>query len=263
LAVRGGLPDWLYRAVPHERVSTVELAGLALGAIRDLLRTRLDTTFPRPTLVKLTETAGGNPFFALELASALQRQRVPVSPGEELPIPSNLDELVRERLDGLGPAALEVVHAVAALADPTVSLVESAIGDESDSGLSETISARILELDGERLRFTHPLLRSAVAARLTPSRRRSLHARLANIVQSTEERARHLALGTSGPDDDVASILEAAARAVHARGAPTAAAELAEHSLRLTTATHSDDALRRLPRPTCGVPEMRHERRTC
>jgi DNA-binding CsgD family transcriptional regulator len=65
-------------------------------------------------------------------------------------------------------------------------------------------------------------------------------------VQSTEERARHLALATLGPDDHVASTLESAARTVHVRGAPTAAAELAEQALRLTTHTSSEDAVRRL-----------------
>ena len=100
---------------------------------------------------------------------------------------------------------------MAALADPTVTLVETAVGARFDRGLAETLEARILELDGERLRFTHPLLGSAVVARQTPGRRRSLHARLAEIVPSTEERARHLALATARPDAGVASILEEAA----------------------------------------------------
>jgi DNA-binding CsgD family transcriptional regulator len=245
-AVRGGLPDWLSRSRLPERVLTVELRGLGIGPIRRLLRDRLDARFPRPTLVRLMETSGGNPLFVLELARALQRRGGTVSPGEELPIPTDLDELLLARIDRLGPAALDVARVVAALADPTVTLVESALGPETDAGLSETITARILELDGERIRFTHPLLRSAVAARQTPSSRRSLHARLADVVQSTEERARHLALATLGPDDHIASTLESAARAVHVRGAPTAAAELAEQSLRLTTPTSSEDALRRL-----------------
>ncbi len=245
-AIRGRPPDWLRRSVAAERLLTVELAGLGLGAVRDLLHGRLDATFPRPTLVKLRDAADGNPFFVLELGSALLRRGGAVGPGEELPIPADLDELVRARLDGLGSAAIDVAHAVAALADPTVSIVESAVSKDIEIGLSEAIIARILELDGERLRFTHPLLRSAIAARQTPSRRRSLHARLAGIVQSTEERARHLALATQGPNDDVAAILEAAAAAVHARGAPTAAAELAEQAVRLTSPTRPGDALRRL-----------------
>ncbi|MDQ3065778.1 MAG: hypothetical protein M3R12_01315 [Actinomycetota bacterium] len=124
--------------------------------------------------------------------------------------------------------------------------MESAVGRGSDAGLGETLAARVVELDGERLRFTHPLLGSAVAARQTPSRRRSLHARLAKIVPTSEERARHLALATVEPSREIASILEEAAQAAHARGAPATAAELAEQALRLTPATSPDDARRRL-----------------
>jgi DNA-binding CsgD family transcriptional regulator len=246
VAVRGDLPAWLRRAVPEERLRRVEVGGLSVGAMQELLRARLDATFPRPTLIKLWETSGGNAFFALELASALQRRGGTLAAGEELPIPSDLDELLHERLDGLSAAALEVARAVAAVADPTAPLVESAVGRRSDAGLAETLAARILELDGERLRFTHPLLGSAVAAGQTPSRRRSLHARLAEIVPTAEERARHLGLATAEPSREIASILEDAAQSAHARGAPATAAELAEEALRLTPATGPDDARRRL-----------------
>jgi DNA-binding CsgD family transcriptional regulator len=246
LAVRGAVPTWLRRAVPEERLRVVEVDGLSVGAIHELLHARLDATFPRPTLIRLWETSGGNPFFALELASALRRRGGTLAPGEELPIPSDLDELLRERLDGLRPAALEVARAVAALANPTVSLVESAVGRRSDGGLAETLAARVLELDGELLRFTHPLLGSAVVARQTPARRRSLHARLADIARTAEEQARHLALATAEPDRDVAATLEEAAQEAHARGAPAAAADLAEQALRLTLASSPDDARRRL-----------------
>jgi DNA-binding CsgD family transcriptional regulator len=224
LAVRGNVPPWLRRAVPEGRLRTVEVGGLSVGAMHELLRARLDATFPRPTLIKLWETSGGNPFFALELASALQRRGGTLALAEELPIPSDLDELLRERLDALSAQALDAAQAVAALADPTVSLVESAV--DSDAGLAETLAARIVEVDGERLRFTHPLLGSAVAVRQTPSRRRSLHARLAKIVPTDEERARHLALATEEPSHEIA--------------------ELAEHALRLTPLANAGDLRRRL-----------------
>ena len=246
LAVRDNVPAWLPRAVPDGRLRTVEIGSLSVGAIQELLRTRLDATFPRPTLIRLWQTSGGNPFFALELANALQRRGGMLAPGEELPIPSDLNELLHARLDGLSATALAVARAVAALADPIVPLVESALGSRADAGLAETLAARILELDGERLRFTHPLLGSAVTARQTPSRRRSLHARLAKIAPTAEERARHLALATTEPSPEVASILEDAARSAHARGAPATAAELAEQALRLTPDTSPHDTRQRL-----------------
>jgi len=92
LAVRGALPDWLRRAGPEERTRTVDVGGLSIGAVHQLLASGLETTFPRPTLIRLWETSRGNPLFALELATALERRGGTLALGEELPIPSNLDE---------------------------------------------------------------------------------------------------------------------------------------------------------------------------
>ena len=199
LAVRDDVPEWVRRAVPEDRLRTVRVGGLSLGATHELLRNRLGATFARPVLIKLWETAGGNPFFALELATALQRRGGTLAAGEDLPIPTGLDELLRVRLDGVGADALEVASTVAALAEPTVSLVESVVGAGYEAGLAEAVAAGILELDRERIRFTHPLLGSAVAVRLTPSRRHRLHARLAEAAPTVEERARHLALAAAEP----------------------------------------------------------------
>jgi DNA-binding CsgD family transcriptional regulator len=246
VTVRGDPPQWVRRVLPETWLATVEIGGLSVGAVHELLRVRLGATFSRPMLIRLWETSAGNPFFALELGEALQRRGGTLTPGEELPIPSDLGELLHARLDELSPAALATATAVAALADPTAVLVESAVGRRFDAGLTEALDAKIVELDGERLRFTHPLLGSAVAARQTPSRRRSLHARLATIVPTAEERARHLALATGEPDREIASILEEAALSAKARGAPATAAELAGQALRLTPATRPADARRRL-----------------
>ena len=123
--------------------------------------------------------------------------------------------------------------------------MEAAVGARFEAGLAEALQARILELDGESVSFTHPLLGTAVTTRQTPASRRSLHARLADIVPSAEERARHLALATSEPDGEVASILDEAARTAHVRGATATAAELAEQALRLTPASDTAGVHRR------------------
>ncbi len=246
LAVRGDVPAWLRRAIPEGRLQTVEICELSVGATYELLHAHLDLTLPRPTLIRLWETSRGNPFFALELARALRSRGGSVAPGEELPIPSDLGELLRGRLEALSAAALAVAESVAALADPTVSLMEAAGTSDAEAGLTETLARRILELDGERLRFTHPLLGSTIVAHQVPSRRRALHARLASIVPTSEERSRHLALSTTDPNREIAAALEEAARSARTRGAPAAAADLAEHALRLTPRTDQDDARRRL-----------------
>jgi DNA-binding CsgD family transcriptional regulator len=246
LTARDEAPLWLRSGAPEARLRTIELGPLSVGALNELLRTRVGVVLPRPILLRISETSGGNPFFALELASALRRRGGRVGPGEELPIPSNRQELVHERVDRLGAPGLEVARVVAALADPRVHLVEAAAGRQAETGLRDAIDARILEVDGERLRFTHPLLRSAVWSRVTPAQRRSLHARLAKVAPSTEERARHLALATDLPSSEIAALVEEAAESVHARGAAAAAAELAELAVRLTPADDVEDVRRRV-----------------
>jgi DNA-binding CsgD family transcriptional regulator len=245
LAVRGSAPDWLRRSVGDERLRVVDVGTLSLGATHELLRLRLDARLSRPTLIRIWETSRGNPFFALELAAALQRRGGTLAAGEDLPIPTSLDALLRERLDGLGAPALELAQVVAALAEPTVGLAESVVG-EFETGLGEALAARILEVDGERLRFDHPLLGPAVLERQTPSQRRALHARLAEVATTTEQRARHLGLATRDPSSEIAATLEDAAREAHARGALAAAAELAERALALTPATDRADAHQRV-----------------
>src|SRR5829696_3469642 len=54
-------------ALEPDRLTRVDVPPLTLGAVHHLLRTRLGLVLPRPTLRRLHETAGGNPFFALEL----------------------------------------------------------------------------------------------------------------------------------------------------------------------------------------------------
>jgi DNA-binding CsgD family transcriptional regulator/predicted negative regulator of RcsB-dependent stress response len=245
LTARGAAPAWLQKALPAERFQTIELAALSVGALHELLRSRVGTALPRPALLRIWEASGGNPFFALELASALERRGGRIDPGAELPIPANLEDLVHERLDRLGAAGLEVARVVAALASPTIGVVEVAAGRRAERGLSRALDARILEVDGDRLRFTHPLLRSGVSSRAAPAVWRSLHARLAMLVPGEEERARHLALATPEPSRAVAAVVEEAAESVHARGAAAAAAELAELAVRLTPVEDAADLRRR------------------
>jgi hypothetical protein len=90
-------------------------------------------------LIRLWETSAGNPFYALELAGALQRRGGTPAPDDPLPIPSTLDELLRERLESLASAAIDVALVVAAVAEPTADVVEAALGAAADTGLAEAL----------------------------------------------------------------------------------------------------------------------------
>ena len=65
-------------------------------------------------------------------------------------------------------------------------------------------------MDGGRITFTHPLMASAVYTFVSAPVRREIHRRIAEHVDDPEESARHLALSSSGPDEEVASSLDVA-----------------------------------------------------
>jgi DNA-binding CsgD family transcriptional regulator len=232
-------------ALPPEHVKRVEVGPLSLGATHRLLRRRLGRSFPRPTLVRVHELSGGNPFFALEVARALERTGAAPAAGEPFPVPDTLDALVRHRLQALPEESGPVLLAAAALAEPTRPLLASAYPDAA-AALEPALRAGVVALAGERVRFTHPLLGSVLYEHASPFERRSAHRRLASLVDDPVERARHLALAAEGPDFLVARRLDEAAAAARFRGAPIAAAELRELAVRATPSEDADDRRNRL-----------------
>lgn len=230
----------LRAALSPSPVAELALGPLSLGAIHALLRSRLDYSPSRPLLRHIQDASGGNPFFALELGRALQRRGDRLDPGEPLPVPDDLTRLLEQRLDDLPEATREALVAAAALPRPTVRLVA-----ESPAALEPAVAAQVIQLEGDRIRFGHPLLASVLYGGVSEARRRELHRRLAEAVGSSEERARHLALAATGPDEQVAAILEGAAEEAGSRGASEAAADLWEQAARLTPSGFREDAARR------------------
>jgi DNA-binding CsgD family transcriptional regulator/tetratricopeptide (TPR) repeat protein len=236
------VPLELDRPPASERLERLPMPPLSLGAVQHLLQDRLGFLPPRPALRRLHDLSGGNPFFALELARAYRAGMLQLEPGERLPVA--LEELVGARLDALSSGARRALGAAAAMAQPTLALVD-AVSGEGRGALDEAERAHIVRVRDGRVVFTHPLLASGAYAAMEPSVRRELHARAGTQVTDPEERARHLALAATGPDEVVASALEAAASRAEARGAPPAAAELYEWAVRVTPPGARRDVLRR------------------
>jgi DNA-binding CsgD family transcriptional regulator len=217
---------------------------LSLGALHELIRTRRShTKMTRPTLVRIHDASGGNPFFALELVHALDGREL--DPGEPLPVPTTLSELTAARFERLDPDTREVLLYVAALARPTRAAVIDAAGEPAIHALDAAAAAGVIEAQDSRLRFTHPLLASVHYGSASAEERARIHHRLAAVVTDVEERGRHLGAATTTPDADVAAALDEAAAAARARGAPAAAAELAEVALRLTPPDEGAELLSR------------------
>lgn len=241
------VPLALDRTLPDVGLERIVPGPLSLAALHHLLASRLGVPPPRPVLRRLARTSGGNPLFALELGRALGRGRSG-GPGEPLPVPGSLRELVASRLVALSDPAREAALAGAALARPTAAAVLRALGDRRDPerALEEAEEADVLVVRDGRVEFTHPLLASAVYGSVSAAARRRLHRRLAGIVADAEERARHLALTVTRPDAAIADELERAARGAALRGAPDAAAELFAAAVHLTPAGLDDARAARL-----------------
>jgi DNA-binding CsgD family transcriptional regulator len=222
----------------------IPVAPLSVGAIQRFLWSRLTLNLPRPTLVRVHEVSGGNPFFALEVGRALVEGTIRADDGLHVSLPDTLRGVVAKRLSSLPSQVRETLVAVAALAAPSIPL----LAPLARTAVEEVEFARqrgVLELDGDRIRFTHPLLAPVCYEDMPLYRRRWLHRRLADLDVDPEERARHLAIAATGPDEEIAAELDAAAAHARSRGAAQAAAELAERAIAVTSPEAVDRINRR------------------
>ena len=88
-AGEAGAPG-LEQALAADRVQRLPVGPLSIGALHSVLRDRLGRSFARQTLLRIHDRSGGNPFFALELARALEAD---VDRLEPLPVPETLEEV--------------------------------------------------------------------------------------------------------------------------------------------------------------------------
>ena len=105
------------------------------------------------------------------------------------------------------------------MASPTVELVSSATISDDDrlvELLENAESNGIIAIDGNRIHFAHPLLARGVYTEAAPGRRRTMHRRLADIVDEPELRARHLALAATSGDEVTLRALDTAAESARA-----------------------------------------------
>ncbi|WP_101952472.1 LuxR family transcriptional regulator [Mycobacterium sp. 3519A] len=244
----GASTAWLQLPRP-DAVSRVRLHPLGIHDLHAAVSKRLRRSFSRPTMGRIHAESGGNPFYAIELARAIAER----TPGVDT-LPSTLADVVQTRLSGLDSDVHDALLAASCLASPTVELVSSAtIKDDNRliDLLESAESKGIITIDGNRIQFTHPLLARGVYTEAAPARRRTMHRRLAEIVDEPELRARHLALAATRGDHVTLDALDTAAESARVRGAPAAAAELMDLAIglggdtaerRLRSALHHFDA---------------------
>ena len=228
-------------------VERLTIGPLDTASTGRLIEARTGRSLAHPTTVRIHAASAGNPFFALELAAA-RRDDADDLAGDAATspaLPPSLRELLGARIAALPRATRDALAVTAALSVATLDRVSSGVNGDAGSLLEPAVEANIVEVEEERIRFTHPLLAAAAWEATPPGRQREIHGRLADVVGDREERARHLALAADGPDEAVAAALEAAAWDARARGAPGTTSELAGLALRRTPPERVDDARRR------------------
>jgi DNA-binding CsgD family transcriptional regulator/tetratricopeptide (TPR) repeat protein len=233
-------------SLPPGRSETVDLGPLSRSALKRVLREEVET-ISGPTMRRIHEVSGGNPLYAIELARSLSADDRRSHAGARLPLPQSLQAAIAQRLARMPAEHVPLLETVSALGSTSVKELRATLGDANvDHLLPGAVQHGFLVVD-ERLgvRFSHPLVGSAVYGWISPLARREMHVRLAETAADPDVRARHLALSTDGENAQIAELLEEAADRAGRRGASDLAAEFIGHSRRLTPEADVDAARRR------------------
>lgn len=232
-----GLPELMVEGLRD--ADALELLGSVVpGRLDDRVRERI-----------LAETRG-NPLALLELPRGLSPAALaggfglPTVVSDGWSLSRRIEESFVQRLEAL-PADTQRLLLIAAaepVGDPALlwrAADRLGIGYEA---LAPAASVELLEV-GIRVRFRHPLVRSAVYRTASLTERRRAHRTLADATDPNldpDRRAWHRAKASAGPDEEVAVDLERSAARAQAHGGLAAAAAFLERAVELTV----DPALR-------------------
>ncbi|WP_263998150.1 helix-turn-helix transcriptional regulator [Mycobacterium yunnanensis] len=223
--------DWLHLPAP-DTIERVRVGPLSLHALHTMILERFGRALPRPTMVRIAEVSGGNPFYALELARGVDGR----SPVGDAVLPSTLTELVRLRTERFDGQVGDMLLAACSVGEPTVDLIAE-VAELPVARVVELLDGPeregILRLDGNRVVFAHPLLARGIYTHAGPARRRRMHRALAAVEKRPELKARHMALGAASAEPATLQALDDAACAAVGRGAAAAAADLYELAIGL------------------------------
>jgi DNA-binding CsgD family transcriptional regulator len=222
-----GLADLQVRGLPDQYARTL---------LRSVIRFRLD----EPVQDRILAETNGNPLALLELPRGLGPAQLAGGLGlvGVQAVPARIEQGFRRRLEAL-PANTRSLMLVAA-AEPTGDpvLVWRAAGRLGiPASAAEAAQTDGLLRTGTRVRFRHPLVRSAVYSAASLAERRAAHRALAEVTdrdRDPDRRAWHLAAAAPGPDEEVATELERSAGRAQARGGMAAAAAFLQRAAELT-----------------------------
>ncbi len=233
-AVREGVPSSFDTA----DLSELRLVGLHEGASRALLD-RVAASLPDDLKHRILDDAAGNPLALIELPVAWGNQGGDVL-HEELPLPERLTQAFATRV-ALLPATTKTLLLIAALND-SASIAETlragATLCEPQPNATDLVpaeEARLIALDDVGVRFSHPLVRSAICHAADVAERIRCHAALAQALGEHADRSVwHRAAASLGPDDGIARELDDAAARARRRGGLSVAVAALERGATLS-----------------------------
>ena len=250
LAVREAAGERLFPGLP-----ALPLEGLTDEDARALLTAAVPGHLDNRVRARIIAETGGNPLGLLELARGLSEAEL--AGGFADPPKANLPDHLQGRLQDHYLRRVQVLPGPAqqlmllAAADPTgdATLLWRAaqkLGLGPDAAAAAD-GEQLLNIDS-RVRFRHPLVRSAAYVAGSPEDRRAAHLTLAAATDAQadpERRVWHLAAAATGPDEDVATALEQAAAKIQARAGLAASAAFLQRSVTLTAepGRHTERAL--------------------
>src|SRR5215472_13886597 len=223
----GGLPD-------------LEVRGLREEDARGLLRAVVAFRLEERVRDRIVAETHGNPLALVEVPHGLDPAQLAGGFGltGAQTIPRRIEESYRRRLGALpaGTRLLLLVAAAEPAGDPV--LVRRAAGrlGIAASAAAAAEADGLVEI-GTRVRFRHPLVRSAAYRSAALPDRRAAHLALAEVTDrdlDPDRRAWHLAAAAAGPDEQVAAELERSAGRAQARGGMAAAAAFLQRAAALT-----------------------------
>jgi DNA-binding CsgD family transcriptional regulator len=230
---------------PTDERELADLPELALGGLleedaRDLLATVVPGPLDERVRDQLVAETRGNPLAILELPRALAAMQLPGGFGLEgvYALPGRIEETFLRQVESLPEEArlLLLVAAAEPVDDP---LLVWRAAEQLGIGFSAAAADATegLLAIGERVRFHHPLVRSAVYRSATLQEREAAHLALADATDpqvDPDRRAWHLAQASTAPDELVAMELERSAARAQARGGLGAAAAFLERAATLS-----------------------------
>ena len=216
------------------------VGGLADDDARWLLASALPGRLDEHVRDQIVAETRGNPLALLELPRGLTPAELAGGFGlpDARPLASRIEETFVQRVRALPRETQRLLLVAAAEPVGDVSLLWRAadqLGIRGSAGRPAE-EAALIDL-GIRVRFRHPLARSAAYRAAHLSDRQEVHRALAEATDpdtDPDRRAWHRAQAASGPDEAVAAELERSADRAQRRGGVAAAAAFLERAAELT-----------------------------